>query len=47
MNNLYDVIIQFIEDSKTKYNISYDSTIEFLKQLINEIEKEYQDLKEV
>ena len=33
MNDLYNVIIQFIEDSKTKYNISYDSTIESLKCL--------------
>ena len=44
MKNLSDEIIKYIEENKTKYNIDYTDTIESIKELINEIENDYENL---
>lgn len=46
MINLYKELINYIEDNKKNYNISYESTIEYLEQLVRDIKKEYEELKE-
>lgn len=45
MKNLTDIIIEFIENNKAKYNISYKNSIESIKELIEEIEQEYEELE--
>ena len=44
--SLYDLMIKHIEDNKVKHNIDYTDSIEYLKTLIKNIEKEYEELKE-
>ena len=43
-NNLYKILIDYIENNKEKNNIDYFETIEHLKELINEIKKEYEEI---
>jgi hypothetical protein len=43
---LYDILVNYIEDNKTNYNIDYKETIETIEELIEEIKKDYEDLKE-
>ena len=43
--NMYDIIVDYIENNKVKYNIDYKETIEYLKELIEEIEKEYENIE--
>lgn len=42
--SLYDLMIKHIEDNKIKNNIDYEESIEYLKELIKTIEKEYKDI---
>ena len=42
---LYDILVNYIEDNKTNYNIDYKETIETIEELIEEIKKDYEDLK--
>jgi hypothetical protein len=42
--NLHDYLIQFIEDNKVKYDISYGGSIESLYELLDEIKQEYEGL---
>ena len=42
--NLYDVLIKYIEENK-KINIDYQQTIDYIKELIRQIEDEYIDLE--
>lgn len=39
--NLYDILVDYIENNKANFNIDYEDTIESIKELIEEIEKEY------
>ncbi|MBQ3475838.1 MAG: hypothetical protein IJH20_06695 [Bacilli bacterium] len=43
---LYDILVNYIEDNKTNYNIDYKETIETIEELIEEIKKDYKDLEE-
>ena len=43
-NSLYDLMIKHIEDNKVKHNIDYEESIDYLKELVETIEKEYKDL---
>lgn len=47
MNKLSDEIIKYIEENKTKNGIEYTDTIESIKELIKEIENDYENLEEV
>lgn len=44
--NMYDIIVDYIENDKVKYNIDYKETINYLKELIKAIEKEYENIEE-
>lgn len=41
--NLYDVIIDYIENDKRKYNISYKDTIEYIEEIVKELKETYKD----
>jgi len=43
-NNIYNRILMYIEENKSLHNISYKETIEYLKEMLEEIEKEYKGL---
>jgi hypothetical protein len=43
--NMYDIIIDYIENDKVKYNIDYKDTIKYLKELIKQIEEEYKNIE--
>ena len=45
MKNLSDEIIKYIEENKTKHDIDYFDTIESIKELIKEIENDYNNLE--
>ena len=42
---LYDILVDFIENNKTKYDIDYESSIENLKELLEEIEQDYKNIE--
>ena len=42
---LYDILVDFIENNKTKYDIDYKSSIENLKELLEEIEQDYENIE--
>ena len=44
-NTIYALMIKYIEDNKINYNISYNDSIVYLKELIKSIEKEYEDIE--
>lgn len=44
INEINNILIDYIEENKTKNNIDYDETIETLQELLNEIKKEYEEL---
>lgn len=44
MNNIYDTLIRYIEENKTKYNIGYEDTICYLEEIVETIKKEYEEL---
>lgn len=46
MINLYNFIVDYINNNKNKYNIDYKATINDLRQLLNEIEEEYKNIEE-
>lgn len=46
MNNLSNILIDFIETNKVKYGIDYKASIENLKELLEEIEQEYENIEE-
>lgn len=41
INDLNDVLVKYIEDNKIKHDIDYTETINCIKELIMEIEQEY------
>lgn len=43
-NNIYTQLVKYIEDNKYINNIKYAETIDYLKELIDDIEKEYSGL---
>jgi len=45
INELNNILVNYIEQNKIKYNIEYQKTIETLEELIKEIKKEYQNIK--
>lgn len=44
MKNISDIIIEYIENNKRKNNIEYLDTIEYLKELLKELENDYKEL---
>lgn len=44
--NMYDIIVDYIENDKVKHNIDYKDTIKYLKELIKQIEEEYKNIEE-
>lgn len=42
---LYNMLVDYIEENKRLYNIDYTSSIENLKELLEEIEQDYKDLE--
>ncbi len=44
-SSLYDLMIKHIEDNKVKHNIDYEESIEYLKELVETIEKEYEEME--
>lgn len=44
--SLGDMIIDYIENNKVKYKIDYKDSINTLKYVIKEIEKDYEKLEE-
>lgn len=44
INEINNILIDYIEKNKTKKNIDYDETLETLQELLNEIKKEYEEL---
>ena len=44
INKINNILIDYIEENKTKNNIDYDETLETLQELLNEIKKEYEEL---
>lgn len=43
-NNIYNRLLMYIEENKSINKISYKETIDYLKELIEEIETEYKGL---
>ncbi len=46
MKELKDYIIEYVETNKEKYNIKYDESIQAVDELLAEIKKEYEELRE-
>ena len=44
-SNLYDILVDFIENNKIMYDIDYKSSIENLKELLEEIEQDYKNIE--
>lgn len=44
-SNLYDILVDFIENNKSMYDIDYKSSIENLKELLEEIEQDYKNIE--
>lgn len=38
-------LINYIEDNKEKYNISYAETLDYLQEVLDELKQEYQGEK--
>jgi hypothetical protein len=45
MNKLNNIIVNYIENNKTQYNIEYFDTIETLYELLEEIKDDYEGLR--
>ena len=45
-SNLYDILVDFIDNNKSMYDIDYKSSIENLEDLLNEIKRDYEELGE-
>lgn len=43
--NLYNILVDYIEENKRLYNIDYKGSIENLKELLEEIEQDYNDIE--
>lgn len=46
MGELKDYIIEHIETNKAKYDIEYDDSIQAIYELLEEIKREYKEIKE-
>lgn len=44
MNDISKVLLQYIEDNKQKYGITYTNSIKAIEDLLHEIKKDYQEL---
>lgn len=47
INEINNILVKYIEDNKVKNKIDYFYSIYTLKELLKEIEKEYESLAEV
>lgn len=45
IKDIKNKLVDYIENNKTKYNIDYADTIESIKELIKEIENDYENLE--
>ena len=43
-NVLYNILVNYIEDNKTNYDIDYKETIETIEELLEEIKKDYKEM---
>ena len=43
-NVLYNILVNYIEDNKTNYDIDYKETIEAIEELLEEIKKDYKEM---
>lgn len=43
--NLYNVLIDYIENNKTKNNISYEETFDYLDELLRTLKRDYENLE--
>lgn len=46
ISDIHDYIISYIETNKEFYKIDFVDSIESIKELLEEIEKEYENIKE-
>ena len=44
-NEIYNILVEYIEQNKTNNNIEYQETIDCLKDLVKDIEKDYKNLE--
>jgi len=44
INKLHDILVQYIEDNKTKYDIAYSYSLASIDSLVSEIYKEYLEI---
>lgn len=44
INDIANILIDYINKNKNKYNVDYLETIRVLKELLNEIEEDYYKL---
>ena len=44
MSDLNDILVKFIETNKVKFDIEYKDSLETLKELLDEIERDYKSL---
>lgn len=44
INDLNNIIVDYIENNKYEFGIGYEYSIGTIKELLNEIEKEYAEL---
>lgn len=43
--NLYNILVDYIEENKRLYNINYQGSIDNLKELLEEIEQDYKNIE--
>lgn len=41
---MYEILVEYIKNNKDKYNISYEETFDFLRELIDTIEKDFKNV---
>lgn len=44
INDIYTMLVEYIEHNKTNNNINYIDTIDVLKEIIQEIERDYKEV---
>lgn len=44
INDISTIIIEYIKSNKEKYNIDYEDTIEAIKEVIEDIEKDFKEI---
>ena len=41
INDLSTILVEYIENNKAKYGVKYKASIDTLKEVLNELEKDY------